>query len=135
VTASGRHKEFAWQLYLMTPDGKDQRRLTDDGNTFGSRFSPDGRRVLYSNGGEAPASRRGIWVVDLDGTNRRRLFPVANPETADACWSPDGKRIAIVSYNVVDEKDGRLVVMDLDGGNRSEFPLEQLVHTDMPDWR
>jgi Tol biopolymer transport system component len=135
VTVSGRHKEFAWQLYLMTPDGKDQRRLTDGDNTFGARFSPDGRRVLYGSGGETPASRRGVWVVDLDGKNRRRLFPTAGPETADACWSPDGKRIAIVGYNVVDENAGRLVVMDLDGGNRAEFPLEQLVHTDMPDWR
>ena len=79
----------------MRPDGTEQRRITEEGNPFYARFSPDGRRVLYTDNGRGEQS--GIWVVDVDGKNARLVFPV-DPETmtvASACWSPDGKRIAI----------------------------------------
>ncbi len=47
----------------MRPDGTDQRRVTDGGNPFYARFSPDGRCVLYSDNGRGEQS--GIWVVEV----------------------------------------------------------------------
>jgi Tol biopolymer transport system component len=88
---------FGWQLYVMRPDGKDSRQITEGGNPFCARFSPDGRRLLYTNG--PPPERRGIWFVDLDGENRRRIFPIGNA-TASACWSPDGQRMAVAISSV-----------------------------------
>ena len=130
LTASPRGaKNGSWQLYIMRPDGTDQRRITEEGNPFYARFSPDGRRVLYSENGRGEQS--GIWVVDADGKNARLVFPVANPPVvtvASACWSPDGKRIAIVLAGLQKDVDGarfpwpvQIVVMDLDGGHRSEI--------------
>jgi Tol biopolymer transport system component len=55
-----------------------------------------------------------------------------------ACWSPDGKRIAVVAF---DKQDGgkppkaRLVILEVDGDGRTEFPLDDVKMTDMPDWR
>ena len=79
----------------MRPDGTDQRRITEKGNPFYARFSPDGRRVLYTDG--ALQDQSGIWVVDADGTKPRRVLPVESKMLASACWSPDGKQIAVVS--------------------------------------
>jgi Tol biopolymer transport system component len=139
LTASHRGAKNGWQLYVMRPDGTQQRRITQEGNPFYARFSPDGRRVLYSDNGRGAQS--GIWVVDADGKNARLVFPVAPPErTASACWSPDGTRIAII-LTVIPGNAVRVptpvdvVVMDLDGGHRSEIHIPEAGMTDMPDWR
>ncbi len=92
VTASTRNARIGWQLYVMRPDGRDQRQVTQGGNPFYVRFSPDGRRLLYTDG--PPKDRWGIWVVDVDGKSRHRILPTGQG-TASACWSPDGQQLAV----------------------------------------
>ena len=59
-------------------------------------WSPDGRRIAYAatNGDEDPSA---IYVVDADGSGRRRLTP-PRPRQYDESpvWSPDGKRLLFV---------------------------------------
>lgn len=138
LTASGRGVKDGWQLYVMQPDGTHEQRLTEKGNPFYARFSPDSRRVLYT--ANALGDQSGIWVVDVDGKNRRRVFPIGSQAQGSACWSLDGKRIAVV----LDESQAmgrqgaralRLIVMDLDGNHRTEVPIPAWAGTDMPDWR
>ena len=140
LTASFRGAKIGWQLYVMRPDGTDQRRITDGGNPFYARFSPDGRRVLYTDGVRGKES--GIRVVDVNGRNDRLLFPVdCNTTKPSACWSPDGKRVAIIladmltSLRQVPTAPVQVVVMDLDGGHRLEVFIPEGGRTDMPDWR
>jgi Tol biopolymer transport system component len=140
LTASSRNAKIGWQLYIMRPDGTEQRRITEGGNPFYARFSPDGRRVLYTD--NARGDQSGIWVVDADGTNARRLFPVDRNTIGTACWSPDGKRIAVtLSPLNPNPQAGRdpepvpVVVVDLDGGGQSKIVVPGLGRTDMPDWR
>jgi RNA polymerase sigma factor (sigma-70 family) len=145
LTASQRGAQFGWQLYVMRPDGTDQRRITQEGNPFYARFSPDGRRVLYTDMARGPQS--GIWVVDIDGKNSRLVLKVDEPKPnasvwtlASACWSPEGQRIAVVlaptnGRGTRVEVPIQIVVMDLDGGHRSEFLVPEEGKPDMPDWR
>jgi RNA polymerase sigma factor (sigma-70 family) len=140
LTASPRNATMGWQLYVMRPDGNEQRRITDGGNPFYARFSPDGRRVLYSDNGRGD-QQSGIWVVDVDGKNSRLVFPAGGRKTTDsACWSPDGKRIAIIlaamnGMTMRPPAPAQVVVMDLDGGHRSEIFIPEAGSPDMPDWR
>jgi RNA polymerase sigma factor (sigma-70 family) len=139
LTASSRGaKNGSWQLYIMRPDGTEQRRITEEGNPFYARFSPDGRRVLFTDNGRGKQS--GIWIVDADGKNARLVFPVGPAKTtASASWSPDGKRIAIILAELLRTAPPlwpvQVVVMDLDGGHRSEIHVPEAGTTDMPDWR
>jgi Tol biopolymer transport system component len=145
LTASGRGAKFGWQLYVMKPDGQEVRRITTEGNPFYARFSPDGRRVLYTDG--ARPVKSGIWVVDANGGNRRLIYPLDSTTKASACWSLDGKRIAVslVELPIVlplvnlplarNRPPVRIVVMDLDGGPPTEIVIPDGGHTDMPDWR
>jgi Tol biopolymer transport system component len=140
LTASSRGAKIGWQLYVMRPDGTEQRRITERGNPFYARFSPDGRRVVYTDG--ALEDQSGIWIVDADGTKPRRVFPFDPKMNASACWSPDGKRIAVVSGAHPGARDAaghfrafRVLVIDLDGTRRAEFLIPNEETPDMPDWR
>jgi Tol biopolymer transport system component len=133
LTASSRNARIGWQLYVMRPDGSGLRQLTEGGNPFYPRFSPDGRRLLYADG--TTEERRGIWVMGFDGQERRRVFATGKA-VASACWSPDGARIAVAMRVIEVRREGaRIEVMDLDGGHRRTVPLPAGSMADMPDWR
>ncbi len=132
MTTSSRNAKIGWQLYVMHPDGTDQRQVTEGGNPFYTRFSPDGRRLLYSDGPQK--DRLGIWVVGVDGKNRRRILPAGKGKTS-ACWSPDGRRIAVAISGTTPDEHGRLEIVELDGAHRTLLTLPGQEIADMPDWR
>ena len=132
VTTSSRNAKIGWQLYVMHPDGTDQRQVTEGGNPFYTRFSPDGRRLLYSDGPQK--DRLGIWVVGVNGKNRRRILPAGKGKTS-ACWSPDGRRIAVAISGTTPDEHGRLEIVELDGAHRTLLTLPGQEIADMPDWR
>lgn len=81
-------------LVIMRSDGSDPRPLTgpvagrEDDN---ASFSPDGRSVVFTRF----AARPGIWTIDINGRNERRLRPEPSDELLDEPeYSPNGRKIA-----------------------------------------
>jgi Tol biopolymer transport system component len=136
LTASSRNAEIGWQLYLMKADGTEVRQLTEGGNPFYCRLSPDGKHVVYTDG--TSDERRGIWISALEGKKRERVLATGKADSS-ACFSPDSKRIAVIvsdrDANGAMQGPARLEIMDLDGGNNNQFPLTEGSRPDMPDWR
>jgi len=74
--------EDTWNLYVMDWRGRDVRRLTDlkgfhpftssSGEVNGLAWTADGAHLLYSVNGHAEQS--GIWLIDVDDRQTRRLF-------------------------------------------------------------
>ena len=141
LTASSRGAKIGWRLYVMRPDGTEQRPITEGGNPFYARFSPDGQHVVYTD--NARGNQSGIWIVGVDGTNARRVLPVDQNRIGSACWSPDGKQDCRdaglpesgETSRVAIRESVQLVVVDLDTGKQSKIFLPNLGRTDMPDWR
>lgn len=86
--------------------------LTADGRFNGSpAWSPDGRRLAWLR-----ADARGypgVWIMDADGSNMKRLIKNAFSTTTSAatlCWSPDGSRLYYTKQGFV---RGAAVVNDL----------------------
>ncbi len=90
-------------LHVADADGSNRRRVADVQEWMsGVSWSPDGRRLVF---GDSRFGTAGVWRVDVDGTDLRRLGAGAHPS-----WSPDGTTIVAHA--------GDLVLMDADGGNR-----------------
>jgi Tol biopolymer transport system component len=78
-------------IYTANPDGTAVRQVTHDGASFYADWSPDGRRIVYSN---AAGDRTSIWIADASGANARQLTP--DDPDADNLWprfSADGRLI------------------------------------------
>lgn len=105
-------------LFVMSADGSDVRRLTAGGQC--GVWSPDGSKIAYI------AFLQGVFIVNADGTGARRL---AGPGAGcPVIWSPDGAALAYP----VGQQDGssELTVIPSTGGTGtvlassrgSEFP-------------
>jgi Tol biopolymer transport system component len=135
VTVSDRHPPHGhgYQLYVMHPDGTNERRLTKNGLNCYPRFSPDSRKIVYIH--QTHKEGNSIRMVDIDGKNDREILREEGLVYPDfACWSPHGKRLAIVrrEWEGIDEKGNRfgsgkleqhLEIMDADGQNRRVLEL------------
>ena len=129
------------QIQRANLDGTKLTRLTDglfDG--ICPRFSPDGRKVLFSS---TRTRRVQVFVMDRDGQNVTQLTSFNDRSTGNPCWSPDGKEVLCRSYKtgpVVENwsysiSDAHLILMNADGTDHKEFLPPQGNLAWFFDWR
>lgn len=91
-----------FSVFVMDPDGSNQRRIVPEVNPWGAVFpnwSPDSKQIVYSfKAGDSLE----LFVVGADGTGQRQLtrFGAGKIATPSA-WSPDGRWI---SFRLTDER-------------------------------
>ena len=94
---------------------KSSAETTDLGAGNCPVFSPDGKRIAFLLNSNAEAGAKGgIWLMDSDGSNRRRLGGFGIPK-----WSPDGRQLLITSFS----SPGRLTLMDVETGKQKLIQL------------
>ncbi len=101
-----------WQLsHLMSIEVRDGRpMITDLGPGNGPTFSPDDRRIAFLLNPDAePRSEAGIWVMNADGSERRRVGEFGIP-----FWSPDGREFLINSAS--DPTESMVINLDTKTG-------------------
>jgi len=83
-------------LYLIGPDGSDERLLVDTVSAAWPVWSPDRARIAFvSQEGTSTVGDGSLYVVDGDGSNLTEVTTGVRPDVAPA-WSPDGTRIAFI---------------------------------------
>jgi Tol biopolymer transport system component len=106
----------AAHLYVYVVKGPFKGMLRDMGQGQFPAFSPDDRTIAFGGGGDPNAPQPnaaqpnvpGVWLMDSDGTNRRRLCDGDHPK-----WSPDGKRLAVTHE---DERPGTIDIVTAETG-------------------
>ncbi len=78
------------QIFTVSTGGGTPNQITKDTKSSSSpRWSPDGKRLAYTNGGQ-------IWTMDADGGNRKQVTKISSG-AGNPVWSPDGKYFAFNS--------------------------------------
>ncbi|MBI3995750.1 MAG: PD40 domain-containing protein, partial [Nitrospirae bacterium] len=104
------------ELYMMEPDGSDQKRLThNEGTVDYAVASPDEKLVAFVLDVKG---NRDIFRMNADGTDVRQLTHTPAAETSPR-WSPDGKKIVFISDqdggNAGRVTAGEVYIMNADG--------------------
>jgi len=94
----------------------DKTRLTDrDGPDSSPTVSPDGEQIAYLGYDDERMSwqQTGLYVMDADGSDRRRIAEDFDRDIADISWSRDGRAVYAL---IEDAGDMAIVEIGLDGG-------------------
>jgi TolB protein len=74
---------------------KNVTQITFEGDNGEAYFSPDGRRLIYQSNRGGKACDK-IWIMNIDGTDKRRVSPAQGANTC-SFFFPDDRKIIFSS--------------------------------------
>ena len=108
--------------------GDSSRQLVPSTNAEDPAWSPDCSRLVYTDNGS-------LWLVDNDGSNRRRLLDRRGAYLTSAAWSPDGSKIAYVrGYQDGDRWVSHIWSVKPDGSGRTQLTHGDTRRDRWPRW-
>jgi RNA polymerase sigma factor (sigma-70 family) len=91
--------------------------------------SPDGRQIAFIlNSGAVPGAQYGIWLMNADGSGRRRLGRYGRIK-----WAPDENRILSIVFTVP-PKATSLALVDVETADETALTLPDYKIFSVPSW-
>ncbi|MCX9084499.1 MAG: hypothetical protein OIN87_06875 [Candidatus Methanoperedens sp.] len=115
ITYARMQPEYKWSPYIpdsskgydvwmINIDGSNEKQLTDiPNNSEEGWLSPDGSKVIYSSYRKSSINvdetqKIEIWMMNVDGSDRKLLEKVNAGGIESIEWNPDGSKIAFVTW-------------------------------------
>ncbi|HET6250057.1 MAG TPA: hypothetical protein VFE47_20365 [Tepidisphaeraceae bacterium] len=123
-------------IYVMAADGSTPVNITNtpDVQEHYPQVSPDGKKICFNvDSGEGRDAVRSLWIMDIDGKNRKQIADHAR----EPFWSPDGKVIGYLpqeypKFDVIDYYTKGMMYYHVDTGKTEPHPnsdkLRHLYH-------
>ena len=123
----GRRIAFAaGDIFTIQPDGSDLQRVTDHGSAFFPSWGSDGKRLAYD---ATSLPKKGIWLVDPDGSNRENLGLGRYPD-----WSAEGEQLAYEGPPGTSESGPQLWTADTGATDSTQVTDNEFVNNRYPAW-
>jgi Tol biopolymer transport system component len=121
-----------WEIFVSNADGTGAVNLTrtPKEHEHYPQVSPDGTKICFSiDQGEGRDAVRSLWVMDIDGKNRKKLVDGGR----EPFWSPDDKLIGFLpqefpKFNVVDYSTKGMSFYNLETGKVEPHPNSEKLH-------
>ncbi len=121
-----------WEIFVMNADGSHPVNLTHTPKEHEHypQVSPDGTKLCFSvDDGEGRDAVRSLYVMDIDGQNRKKLTDHAR----EPFWKPDSKVIGFLpqeypKFNVIDYYTKGMSFYDLATGRIEPHPNSDKLH-------
>jgi Tol biopolymer transport system component len=121
-----------WEIFVMNADGSNPINLTrtPKEHEHYPQISPEGSKICFSvDQGEGRDAVRSLYVMDIDGRNRKKLADHAR----EPFWKPDGKVIGFLpqeyaKFNVIDYYTKGMSFFDLATGRVEPHPNSEKLH-------
>jgi hypothetical protein len=121
-----------WEIFVINADGSEPVNLTHSPKIHEHypQVSPDGSRICFSvDEGEGRGAVRSLYVMDIDGRNRKKLIDHAR----EPFWSPDSKVIGYLpqeydKFNVIDYYTRGMSFYELATGKITPHPNSARLH-------
>lgn len=113
-------------IWIMNADGSGLTQLTDDKEPdYLPAWSSDGKSITFTSWRHESNEPRlpHIYIMDVDGSDERRLINVSTNTSEGASWSPDGKQIVFARKpaNAGNDVGADLFIADGDGSNEKQL--------------
>lgn len=122
-------------LWLVGPDGSDDRLLLDDHPVAWPTWSPDRSRIAFTADGAGAGID--LFVFDLESGSARRLADGLRPYGGPV-WSPDGDRIAFAAAGIDGPLSGGaeagIRVVDVATGGVTDVSAGRVQNALYPSW-
>jgi TolB protein len=86
-------------------------------------WSPDGKQIAF-------VTHTDVWVMNADGSKKRRLVHGRDRTIRDIAWSPDGRRLAMTRH----DGDWEIFVANVDSGGLRNLTDNERVWDRDPSW-
>ena len=103
---TGPHTYFTPpDIYTVDPGGSNGTRFTTDERSSSPAWSPDGKRLAFTSSRDRSDYGNGIYTMNADGSDVRRLTHHPPRNDYQPKWSPDGKKVVFISSRNEPEPD------------------------------
>ncbi len=102
-------------IYVLDITAGTLTRVVDAFSQRGARLSPDGGQIVYLAALEANAEDNGLFIVNADGSAKRKL-----PLVGGVRWYPDSKALLILPFQT---DNGADQLMRIDAATLATTPL------------
>jgi hypothetical protein len=121
-----------WEIFTMNADGSGAVNLTHTAKEHEHypQVSPDATKICFTvDTGEGREAVRSLWVMNADGSNRRKIADHAR----EPFWGPDSRTIGYLpqeypKFNVMDYYTKGMVFYHLDTGKTEPHPNSAKLH-------
>ncbi|MEX2605480.1 MAG: hypothetical protein WD361_14815 [Gracilimonas sp.] len=105
------------EIFSMKADGSGSKQLTNNGENYYPKFSPDGKKIAFTH--QMPYEFH-VVVMNSDGSNKK---VITNNHSREATWSPDGEQLVYILLNLYEAVpgNGQLWIMDSNGNNKKQL--------------